>query len=486
MDKPLRVLIIDDSKADALLLVRALRKDGLLVDSERVDTAKGMVQVLTSGWWDVAISDCHMPAFSAEEALEVWQACGKDLPFIVVSGAIGEEEAVGLLKTGAHDFVRKDNLARLVPAIKRELREAQLRQKHRWAEKELQESEEKYRQLFSAESDAIILLDAQTCKVMEVNTAAEELFGYRSKEFSELHAEAIIVEPEMDRPLIKEMLDGGINSVPLIQFKGKGDTLFPAEISVGPFMWKGRRMFVIIIRDITERQRIDRMKDDMLSAVSHEMRTPLTAIIGFVDFMLDNEVEAEQQREYHKIVAKEVRRLREMIDNLLTLQRLRAGDIKEEFQKVAILPLLHQTVNLFNQVIDKHQLVIDCPSDLPPVRGHEERLHQALDNLLSNAIICSPEGGTVTLGARIENVVAVLWVKDEGQGIPAEDLDEIFDRFFRIDTKNEQRMGATGLGLPLVKEIALAHGGRVWVESSLGQGSTFFLAIPLDADDKRS
>ncbi len=245
-------------------------------------------------------------------------------------------------------------------------------------------------------------------------------------------------------------------------------------------------MFVVIIRDITERQRIDRMKDEMLSAVSHEMRTPLTAIIGFVEFMLDNEVDAEQQQKYHEIIAKEVQRLKEMIDNLLTLQRLRAGYGGENFEPVAIWPLLQQTVNLFAQISDKHQVHIDCPSDLPPVRGHGERLHQAMNNLLSNAIKYSPQGGTVTLGARIENGFAVLWVEDEGQGIPPEDLDEIFDRFFQVDIKDERRMGATGLGLPLVKEITNAHGGRVWVESSLGHGSTFFLTIPLDAADKES
>ena len=92
----------------------------------------------------------------------------------------------------------------------------------------------------------------------------------------------------------------------------------------------------------------------------------------------------------------------------------------------------------------------------------------------------------MTLGARIENGFVVLSVEDEGQGIPPEDLDEIFDRFYQIDTRDERRMGATGLGLPLVKEIAKAHGGRVWVESSLGEGSTFFLTIPLDAADKES
>ncbi len=486
MDKPLRVLIIDDSEADALLLQRALSKGGFELDSIRVDNSAAMQSAIAAQCWDVAISDCHMPEFSPEAALAIWKDCGQDQPFIIASGAIGEEEAVALLKSGAHDFVRKDKQARLVPAIERELREARGRQKHRRAEMALRESEEKYRLLFSAESDAIIILDAQTFKVMEVNRAATMLFGYKSEEFVELPAEDIVAEPEIVRVYVEGILEGLVSSVPLVQLKKKDSSLFPAEISAGPFKWKGRRMFVVIIRDISERQRIDRMKDEMLSAVSHEMRTPLTAIIGFVDYMLDSEVDAEQQRKYHGIIAKETRRLKEMIDNLLTLQQLRAGFGRENFQPVAVWPLLHQTVNLFGQVSDKYRILIDCLSDLPPVRGDGDRLQQAVDNLLSNAIKYSPSGGTVTLGARIENGFAIIRVEDEGQGISPEDLDGIFDRFYQINTADEQRMGATGLGLPLVKEIAKAHGGQAWVESTPGKGSRFFLSIPLDSGDTES
>ncbi|HEX9614668.1 MAG TPA: response regulator, partial [Bacteroidota bacterium] len=108
MNEPLRVLIIDDSERDALLLVRALRKEGLELYSERIDTAETMERAVTARIWDVAISDCHMPDFTVEGAMAIWQKEGKDQPFIVVSGAIGEEEAVSLLKAGAHDFVKKD------------------------------------------------------------------------------------------------------------------------------------------------------------------------------------------------------------------------------------------------------------------------------------------------------------------------------------------------------------------------------------------
>ncbi|MBI1921970.1 MAG: SpoIIE family protein phosphatase [Geobacter sp.] len=141
MSEPLNVLIIDDSERDALLLARSMRKEGLELYSKRVDTAEAMEKEMVARKWDVAISDCHMPDFTVEGALAIWQRDGKDQPFIVVSGAIGEEEAVALLKAGAHDFVRKDNLARLVPAIERELRDSSDRHGRREAEEALRQSE---------------------------------------------------------------------------------------------------------------------------------------------------------------------------------------------------------------------------------------------------------------------------------------------------------------------------------------------------------
>lgn len=149
MKNQIRVLIVDDSERDAVLLILAMRNGGLELYSERVDTADAMEEALSGGNWDVAISDCHMPDFTVEGALAIWQSKGHDQPFIVVSGAIGEEEAVSLLKAGAHDFVRKDNLARLVPAIERELRDSASRHARREAEESLFQSERRRLQLQS-------------------------------------------------------------------------------------------------------------------------------------------------------------------------------------------------------------------------------------------------------------------------------------------------------------------------------------------------
>lgn len=177
MSKSLRVLIIDDSESDGVLLLRTLRKGDFAPQSRRVDSAQGMRAALSEQPWDVALADCYMPGFSAEVALDMWRAGGNDRPFIVVSGAVGEEEVVGLLKAGAHDFVRKDRLARLVPALERELHEAIERQRRRQAEADLR----KFSYVVEQSPVSVVITDADG-NIEYVNRKFTELTGYESEE----------------------------------------------------------------------------------------------------------------------------------------------------------------------------------------------------------------------------------------------------------------------------------------------------------------
>jgi PAS domain S-box-containing protein len=350
----------------------------------------------------------------------------------------------------------------------------------RWeAENNIRDSEEKYRLLFSAESDAILIFDAETFQIVEANDAAALLYGYAREEFSRLHFTQITAEPENLRERIDRVLEGKLNLVFVVQHRRKNGELFPAEISLSAFHWKERPMIIQIIRDISERLKIATLKDEMLSAVSHEMRTPLTAMLGFTEFMLENEIPPEQMVEYIAIIHKESERLKGLIDNLLTFQSLRAGFGIQCFRAVVVPPLLHQAAHLFERCAD-HRFTISVPDNLPPILGDEERILQALENLVSNACKYSPACSGIEIGADFSEDAITIWVRDEGPGIPPEAQGQIFDRFFRIDNKDGRRIGGTGLGLPLVKEIVKLHDGQVWVESAPGLGSTFLMRLPLD------
>ena len=347
-------------------------------------------------------------------------------------------------------------------------------------EKALRESENNYRDIFNTTHDALFVND-DSGKITEVNRAAEFMFGYTRDEFLKLSVENLIagVPPysfaEALR-LIEKSLEEGTQEFEWSSRRKNGES-FWSEIAITPTSVIGERRVLAVIRDITERKEMEHMKEAMLSSISHEMRTPLTAMLGFLEFVIENQVEDAQLKDYHLIMHKEGERLNEMITNFLDMQRLKAKLQDYNFKPLEVRPLLEKVVAIFANPSAKHSISVNAPANLPPIFGDDELLHQALGNLLSNAIKYSPEGSEVILDARLEDDRVTIRVKDQGTGIPAESLERIFDMFYREDTSRRQVTG-TGLGLALVKEIAAAHHGQVWAESTLGQGSTFYLSLP--------
>lgn len=347
------------------------------------------------------------------------------------------------------------------------------------AEQTLRESEEKYRLLFSAEKDAILILDSADLSVVESNNAACAMYQYSQEEFKKLKALDLSAEPGESRERIEEVLSGRLDLMDS-SHKKKDGTIFPVEITAGTFQWHKRFMLVAIIRDVSERDRITRLKDEMLSAISHEMRTPLTAILGFNELLLNEKIDPEKTRQFLELSYQEGERLRELIDDLLDLQRLRAGFTGESFSPIQIKPILYEIAQVFIEMDTGHNITIKCPDELPEVIANEQKVTRALKNLMSNAIKYSPSGGPVTLSAKFikKRKVLSITVSDKGLGIPKEAHAQLFERFFRVYHPEIKNIGGTGLGLALVNEIAKLHGGTIRVESAPGKGSRFTLELP--------
>ena len=232
------------------------------------------------------------------------------------------------------------------------------------------------------------------------------------------------------------------------------------------------------VREITQRRATERLKDAFVATVSHELRTPLTSILGFTELLLARSFPPERQREFVTIIHRETLRLTRLINDFLDLQRLESGRQVFQLACVDLVPLLRETALLFH-VEDSHPVYLDVSEVLPPVKADADRIRQVLTNLLSNAVKFSPHGGKVTLGAQHEGDHVRLWVADRGMGIPPEAIPYLFGKFFRVDNEETRRVGGTGLGLALVKEIIEAHHGHVEVESVYGQGSTFMFTLPV-------
>jgi PAS domain S-box-containing protein len=259
-DKPLRVLIVEDSENDALLLLRELERGGYEPISDRVETPEMMLKALAGSEWDVIISDYSMPRFSAPEALKMVREAGLEAPIIVVSGKVGEEAAIETMKAGAHDFLTKDNLARLCPAVKRGLEKAEERWERKRAEQSLSESEERYHVITEAASDAIFLIDEDS-HVLFATGAAEKIFGYSREEI--LGNKLTMLMPEHLRHVheasLKRYVETGErrvvwNSVHLNGLHKSGWEI-PLEVSFGEYTKQGRRFFTGFVRDVTERKK---------------------------------------------------------------------------------------------------------------------------------------------------------------------------------------------------------------------------------------
>lgn len=237
--------------------------------------------------------------------------------------------------------------------------------------------------------------------------------------------------------------------------------------------------FLTISRDITSRKETERLKDELVSTVSHELRTPLTSLRGFAELMLKRQFPPDKQREFLTVIHGEALRLTNLINDFLDLQRIESGRQNYDFTTLDLRALIHQSLSVFSGAQSLHTFRLPLPTDFPPVRADRERLQQVFANLVSNAAKFSPHGGVITIGAREQEGEALLWVSDQGLGIPAEALPHLFSKFFRVDNQETRRIGGTGLGLALVKKIIEDHGGRIWVESTEGHGSTFFFTLPL-------
>jgi PAS domain S-box-containing protein len=237
--------------------------------------------------------------------------------------------------------------------------------------------------------------------------------------------------------------------------------------------------FLTISRDITTRKEADRLKDELVSTVSHELRTPLTSLRGFAELMLKREFPPAKQREFLSVIHGESLRLTTLINDFLDLQRIESGRQAYDFTATDLAELFRHSVAVFSGVQSPHSFRLNLPVAFPFVRADKDRLQQVFANLVSNAVKFSPAGDVVTLGAHEQGSEAVVWVSDQGVGIPTEAIPRLFNKFFRVENQDTRRIGGTGLGLALVKKIIEAHGGRVWVESTEGCGSTFFFTLPL-------
>ncbi|KKM09318.1 hypothetical protein SY88_19305 [Clostridiales bacterium PH28_bin88] len=238
---------------------------------------------------------------------------------------------------------------------------------------------------------------------------------------------------------------------------------------------------LLVMHDISALRKLEQVRTDFVANVSHELKTPVTAIKGFTETLLDGALEDESTvRRFLGIIDKEATRLINLIKDLLDLSQLETRRVVGEKRPVALNEVAEEVLAELGAGLREGCMTVrmEFPPDLPEVPADRERLRQVLANLVDNAIKYTPAGGEITMGGSLAGEEVQVWVKDTGIGIPAPDLDRVFERFYRVDKGRSRHSGGTGLGLSIVKHIVENHGGRVWVDSEPGRGSTFYFTLP--------
>lgn len=246
-----------------------------------------------------------------------------------------------------------------------------------------------------------------------------------------------------------------------------------------------------VVDDVTRAREAEQLKNEFVSIVSHELRTPLTSILGYTELLLARNFTPAEQRQFVETVYDQATHLSKLVEDLLSLSRLDSGNMKINCWVVNLNQVISELTNQIGQ-LERHRLLIRTDGPLPPVYIDRDKVKQILFNLITNAIKYSPKGGEIELLAQCQGQLPhehppgrwlIVCVRDQGIGIAPEDVPRIWERFYRVDNTNTRRIGGTGLGLSIASALVELHGGRIWVESELDHGSSFYFTLPIAGEE---
>jgi PAS domain S-box-containing protein len=500
--KSLRVLIVEDYEPDALLLRRHLSRAGYQIDSRSIETADQLRDALADpAPWDLVLADYTLPSFGARDALRLIQQSGKDLPFIIVSGTIDEVSAVEAMRAGAHDYVLKGHLERLIPAIERELADAQRRRERVHTEAELRLAQQRFSATFNqaavgmahATTDGRFLLVNQRLSE-RLGVPISDLLNHRLWDF------LLPSEREIDSALYRDLIEGRRDGYRVERQMMRTDgTTFPAQFTVSllrqPADHNGDQStdpltVLWVVEDISARKAAERETGELMqrlinserlaaagrmaNTLAHEINNPLEALTNIFYILQTHQLEPQSQ-ELMAIAARELERVGNITRSTLSFYRKVPG------RTLDLYSLLTEVVQLFQTRANQHSvsLVVRLDESTRSVR-YDPQLRQVFANLVGNALeSMGPNGGSITLRARLLSGKASVIVSDTGSGIEPSNLQSIFEPFFT--TKGDR---GTGLGLWVTRGIVEEQGGRLQLRTSTlpsNHGTCIRITLPAKA-----
>lgn len=506
----IHILMVEDDPRDADLALQRLELSRLNVQVKVVDTAEAFTAALEAGGFDLVLSDFHLPQFSGTEALRISQSQPHPLPFIFVSGVLGEEHAVDMLKEGATDYVLKQRLERLPIVVQRALAEATERRSRQDAERKLRERETYFGQLIDALRDYSVVALSSTGVIESWNQASEWIFGYSADEVLGKRCDMFQAPDEGPRAsaaagspagaLAQELaLIGAMRSTSEERWlqRKNGTSFYGSVVTTAIFDDAGTvRGFSRIVRDMTDTrvaadllqtakeqaENANRAKDHFLAVLSHELRTPLGPIYAAAQALdMQTDLPARARRSV-ELIKRNVELEARLIDDLLDISKIVNDKLTLHVEPTDLVTLLRGMADLFRDEAAAQgiQILYAPPASPVIVQADPARLQQVFWNLLKNAIKFTQKAGVIriTLLPPRRGKVTVE-VSDTGIGIHQEALKRIFNAFDQGDNEPGEMRGGLGLGLAIASSLAQRHGGTLNVHSEgLGRGATF--AVTLD------
>lgn len=359
---------------------------------------------------------------------------------------------------------------------------------------ELNQEHQRLEAILNNSGDGVFILNPDLT-IQRVNLAFERMTGWRTEDAIDRPKSEIVVWESLERPDVEDALEAGWARE--ANKDERADTIYVEgdllrrdgmTISVGityaPLLTAEGRLESIIasVRDITNFRKAQEMQSVFISTVQHELRTPIAIIKGYASTLGRDDVEWDSGtiREKVAIIEDEADRLTNLVEDLLTASKIQAArELRLNIADTDLRALAARSAARLESQTSQ-AIVLSFPANFPLIPGDEFRLRQVIENLLTNAIKYSSGESAITVGGRVTEKSVTVFVRDEGVGIPKDQIDKVFERFYRVDDKLTSRAQGAGLGLYLVKEIVQAHGGELTVKSQVGKGSTFFFTLPRD------
>jgi signal transduction histidine kinase/DNA-binding response OmpR family regulator len=499
-----RILVVEDDESLNRLLQSVLERAGYFVD--RALTGSKAIEVIEQNDYCLLLLDYELTDMNADELIDMLKARGVSIPFIVVTGQGNESIAVRMMKLGARDYLVKegDYLELLPHIIQSHINELELEGKYLISQQQLKESEDKYSLLaeqllsiYESITEPIFVTDLDTCEIIFSNSAFKEHFGSLTKVrcFKHIHQNDQPCEfcpiPYLKQQNIEAYYWEYQNQInqrwyrcldKIIQWPDGKKVHFQLAFDISGIKLTEKEL----IKAKEQAEESDRLKTTFLTNMSHEIRTPMNAIIGFTDILLKQEFDRERQNEFLTIVQQRSNDLLQIINDILDISRIEVGQM-EIVETAGSLVDMFQEIRQFYETKEyllenkkpiQFQIKFSIPSKHSKVITDFVRVKQIIQNLLDNAFKFTGSG-VIEFGCDLNNKKEILiYVKDTGIGITPEQMPVIFNHFIQGDANLTRRTGGTGLGLSISKGLVEIMQGKIWLESVVNKGSTFYFTIP--------